>query len=506
MEALLDSPRIGPRLKILARQQIAVDLHRQTGAYTEARQLALEARAQAHEHGFGVLEFEAVAVLLFVALYTADEAQARKLLGELAGMVEPSSAYHRRFAHQMQCWHELQCGHLAAAREHAGALRAAVERSDMPARFRATWLQLPVYVAFAEGFEDAACTELSAFIADAEPGSRAILEANQQSLWAWRHLREGRFDAAAQALERGWSSAARIRYFQLIAPLRTALAELGAFALERGIAATFARELIARRHLRPASPATLHWPWPLRIHTLGRFALQVDGAPLVFEGKVPKKPLALLKALIAFGADAVPEHTLADALWPDEEADAAHDAFNVALHRLRKLIPQGGELIHLRAGRLSLDPDVCWIDCRAFEHLVAAAGIASKGEALAWEPLQQGLALYQGHFLPGDSDEAWSVSARERLRSKFNRAVIACARSLSAAGREEEALACYKRGLEIDDLDEMLYQGAMRCALALRRPAEGLTAYRRLKRTLVLLLGVAPSPDSELLMRQLLGL
>jgi DNA-binding SARP family transcriptional activator len=43
----------------------------------------------------------------------------------------------------------------------------------------------------------------------------------------------------------------------------------------------------------------------------------------------------------------------------------------------------------------------------------------------------------------------------------------------------------------------------MRCALQLRRPAEGLAAYQRLKRTLSILLGVAPSARSEALHLQL---
>jgi DNA-binding SARP family transcriptional activator len=222
--------------------------------------------------------------------------------------------------------------------------------------------------------------------------------------------------------------------------------------------------------------------------------VQVDGQPLRFDGKVPKKPLALLKALIAFGAHEVAEHALTDALWPDIEADAAHDAFNVALHRLRKLIPQGAERIRLQDGRLSLDPGSCWVDSLAFEELQGNA--AGQKEALH---------LYQGHFLAEETSEPWSVSTRERLRSKFNRAVMAQGSALSAVGRDEEAIACFRQGLDTDDLAEEFYQGVMRSALRLRRPAEGIAAYKRLQRVFRMLLGVAPSPESEALLRQLAG-
>jgi len=505
MQALIDSAHVGPRLRILARQQIAVDLHRQTGAYEEARRLALAARAQAHEHGFTVLEFEAIAVLLFAALYGGDEPEARKLLGELTPMTRPGSVYHQRFTQQMHGWHELQCGHLAAAREHADALRAAVERSDMPAHFRATWLQLPIYVRFAEGDEASACAELAALCADAELGSRQVLEANLLSLQAWRQLRAGRSADAEATLHQGWRLAAATRYYQLLAPLRSVLAQLASFALERGVATSFAAELIQRRRLRPPSVATAHWPWQLRIQTLGRFAVIAHGQPLAFEGKVPKKPLALLKALLAFGARDVPETSLADALWPDDDADAAHDAFNVTLHRLRKLLPHGAELLRLQEGRLSLDDATCWIDCRAFEQLVIQAGSAFDGQAVSLDPLRQALTLYEGQFLADDADAVWTVSARERLRSKFSRIVATCGQALCAAGRHEEALACYRRGLETDDLAEEFYQGVMRCALALQRPADGLAAYHRLERMLSVLLGITPSPASQALRRQLLG-
>lgn len=500
MEAMLDSPSLGPRLKILVRQQIAADLHRQTGNYGEARRLALLSRAQAAEHGFAVLDFEAVAILLLAAQYTADAAETERLLHEMAAIVAPGNIYHQRFSRQMRAWHELQRGRLAAAREHADALRAAVDRSDMPARFRATWLLIAIFVRFAEGQHDAACEELAAFSAQAEAGSGDTLRANLLSLRAWRHWQAQRPAEAARDLADAWTLAAGMRYYQLLAPLRATLSELAAFALEHDIVPVFARELIRRRRLVPPTAAVSAWPWPLRIATLGRFAVQVDGIPLVFAGKVPKKPLALLKALIAFGGQAVAQHVLVDALWPDDEADAAHAAFNVALHRLRKLLPCGAEAIVLHEGCLSLNPDVCWTDVRAFERLASAP----EGDA-ALEPLRSALALYAGHFLAEDADEPWSLSMRERLRSKFTQAVVRRARALNSAGRHAEALACYRHGLEIDDIDEQFYQGVMHCALQLQRPAEGLAAYQRLKRMLSILMGAVPSDRSETLHRQLQG-
>ena len=496
MESLLASPKVGPRMQILARQQLASDLHRQSGAYDEAERQASAARAQAREQGFVVLEYEAVAILALCALYTGDDAAARRHVADLTAMSRADNIYHQRLLHQMQGWQALQSGQESAARSHALALRSAVERSDMPLHFRATWLLTALYTDYRFGDAALACDELRALVADGEPGSREILDANLASLVAHRAWLAGDGDAAARALARGWQLAASMRYFQLLGPLRSMLAELSAFALARCIEPGFARELIERRRLPAPSPAVEGWPWRLRVFTLGRFVVEVQGRALVFEGKVPKKPLAVLKALIALGSDAVPERTLADALWPDDEADDALAALSVAVHRLRKLLGGAGDLVRVREGRVGLDSQGSWSDLRAFERL------AAQHDSLP--AMQRALTMYEGHFLALDDDN-WCVSARERARFRFSTTVLECAEMLATAGHHDEALACCKRGLEVDDIDERLYQGLMRVALRLRRPAEGIAAYQRCKRVLGKLIGTAPSQDTERLFRELLS-
>ena len=505
MQDMLDvrheSPGLGPRLKILVRQQIAADLYRQTGEYGRARALAQGSRDDARELGFAVLEFEGQAIMLLAVLYEGNVLAAQGLLAELDAMADAGNVYHRRLLSQMRAWHALQLGHAGAAREQALSLRAAVAHSDMPARFQATWLLMAVFENFSGGAQDGACAELTRLAAQAEPGSRATLQVNLLALTAWREWRAGHGDGGLATLAQSWRLARELRYFQLLAPLRDALSDLASLAWERRIDLDFTEQLIRRRCLRPPSVTTLHWPWPLHILTLGQFALRVGDHALQFEGKAPKKPLALLKALIAFGADAVPEHRLTDALWPGEEADAAHDAFNVALHRLRKLLPRGAEIVRLHDGCVSLDAALCWIDCRAFDHAASRALDTQDASAV-----QFALALYRGHFLAAEYDAPWSVSARERMRGRLHRLVAHSAETSASAGRHEQALEHYRYGLEIDDLDEAFYRGAMRCLLALGRPSEGIAVHRRLERMLATQLGVAPSAESRALLQRLLAL
>ncbi|HUF22478.1 MAG TPA: bacterial transcriptional activator domain-containing protein, partial [Burkholderiales bacterium] len=59
------------------------------------------------------------------------------------------------------------------------------------------------------------------------------------------------------------------------------------------------------------------------------------------------------------------------------------------------------------------------------------------------------------------------------------------------------------RGLDADPLAEMFYQGLMRCYARQGRHAEAISTYRRLRQTLSVVLGVAPSAGTEALVREL---
>lgn len=187
------------------------------------------------------------------------------------------------------------------------------------------------------------------------------------------------------------------------------ISELCRMALESDIETAYVRALIERNRLtaNPAWLLTESWPWPVRIYTLGRFAIVKRGETLKFSGKAQKKPLELLKAILGFGGRNVPEVKLADALWPEAEGDAATQALATTLFRLRKLI--GEQVITRRDGRLTLNPSLCWVDCWAFERLVHA-DLDNSDTRIA--KLKK---LYQGPFLDSEEHAAWIAPMRERL-------------------------------------------------------------------------------------------
>ncbi|MEK6209665.1 MAG: BTAD domain-containing putative transcriptional regulator [Pseudomonadota bacterium] len=316
---------------------------------------------------------------------------------------------------------------------------------------------------------------------------------------AYSLLRRGDRERGLPCLARGLAHARQTGYSYHLRWCST-MQVLCAEALAAGIEVDYVREVVKKYRLRPPSNEVEQWPWPVRINTLGGFEIYRNDERLEFSGKVPKKPLMLLKALIAFGGRNVPEERLMDALWPDEEADAARKSLDITVLRLRKLLGSH-EAIVVSEELIGLNPQLCWVDVWAFERRIAQTE-AAEGEA-GLSAAAAAVALYRGNFLPTDTDEPWTVKARERLRVKFVRLVETVAQSDEAAGHWEKAMAHYLKGLEADDLVEAFHLGLMRCYRALGRPAEGITAFRRLRQTLSVVLGIAPSPAAEALAQEL---
>lgn len=309
---------------------------------------------------------------------------------------------------------------------------------------------------------------------------------------------------ASQALREAMALGARQGYANTLAWHPGLMSRLCSEALRLEIEPPFVLQLIHQRGLQAVDPAAEHWPWPIRIRTLGVFSVIRDEVPLTFTGKTPKKPIALLKAIVALGGREVAESRLADMLWPGAEADAAIEALSVNLHRLRKILGNPAAIL-MREGRISLSRDICWVDAWAFELMVGQprerpeAGYVDADLVRA----NEAITLYRGNFLAAEHEEPWMIPVRERLRAKFVQHLTAVARSYYASQRPEQALALYLHGIEIDDLVESFYQGLMSCYLQLGRRADGLATYRRLHSVLSRAHGLIPAPESEALLTAL---
>lgn len=246
--------------------------------------------------------------------------------------------------------------------------------------------------------------------------------------------------------------------------------------------------------------------YPVVISTLGRFEIHLNGMPLEFNGKVQRKPLELLKTVIAHSAKRVSAVTLAGELWCDADGDSAINSFNVALHRLRHLL--GSErAIHKRDDEVFLDQELVWVDAWAFEKLLMSARKPLKqgNEELALELIRKAVSLYQGPFLPGEQDKLWAFTYREHLKGRFTHATGAICRYLEGHGETNEAIDCYRDGLEIDNLSEEFYQQLMLCYLQAGLHAEAAVVWECCRKNLAIHLAIAPSPKTMAIYRMITG-
>jgi DNA-binding SARP family transcriptional activator len=316
---------------------------------------------------------------------------------------------------------------------------------------------------------------------------------------AYFHLERNDDAAAIAPLKKGLQVGREVGLFGILQRLTSMFEKVSVKALQEGIEVEYVRELIRRNRLAPdpANPDLEQWPWPVKVYTLGRFGLLVEDRPVEHGRKVQQKPLALLKALVALGGREVSEAKLTEFLWPEADGDLAHNSFEVALSRLRKLLGTEDALV-LKEGRLSLSNRHCWVDVWAFARSLGEAEKARK-EGKGTEAIrlfEKALSLNTGPFLPSE-EMTCAASPREKLRGGFLRAIAHLGQCYEDRERWEEAVSCYGKGIDADDLAEELYRRLMVCHIRQGREAEALSVYRRCRKTLSSVLGVDPSAETR---------
>ncbi len=278
------------------------------------------------------------------------------------------------------------------------------------------------------------------------------------------------------------------------------MSRLAFIAIENSIDAPFALGIVRRYALPAPHNASERWPWPVRIRALGRFSIERDGAPAAAARKESRKPLDLLKLLIALGGEGVSVTRLCALLWPEAEGDAARNSFDNALHRLRKLLGGDAHLL-LRSGGLSLNAATCWSDVAALDaclnEIDAQAALADAAQLLAWA--DRALGLCQGEFLVGDEDLPDVLAARERTRARFARQMLVLGERLEAVGQHAQAASIYARVVEQQPLAEAVVRRHITCLLVLGQGAEAYEAFRRCRQQLSVVLGIRPAPETEAL-------
>ena len=242
-------------------------------------------------------------------------------------------------------------------------------------------------------------------------------------------------------------------------------APLLARALQAGIEPAWVARLIGRQRVGAPDADLPHWPYPVRLQTLGSFAIALDGQLPAGQGKAQRRVLDLLKVLAAHGGRDVAATVVADALWPDSEGDAGMGALDVTLHRARKLLGHP-DALRLQDGRLSLSPELVWLDLWALQRLARQVDdglggpTATPATLAAWAgTLTECL---RGPLLAGEADTAWLLAARERWHRRVEQLALRLGTACLAAGLAVEAQRLYERLLEVEPGSAALTQALRR--------------------------------------------
>jgi LuxR family maltose regulon positive regulatory protein len=512
LEILLDS------LRDVIRRPDVSPLARLTVSWVEAAHANLLSRydrcIEVVQEGLGLAETTGVHVMDYMlmgqgalcSLKSGDFAAAKGYIGTMASTLLQSKPWEASFYHYAAAWDALLRGDLARADHHSDQGLTLCREVGNPWTLHLAHLQRSNL--FHAAGEDGKAAEHLSEACDAGAQSRNELAHFSCLLTqAYYYLDEGNESAALLSLREGMRIGREKGFVSLPMWLPGAMERVVAKALENGIEVPYVQDLIRRNALLPDKGSGLeNWPWPLKVITLGRFALIRGDLPVHFARKVQQKPLALLKALIALGGKEIPEEQLTDALWPEADGDLAHQSFATTLRRLR-LLSGDEKALPLREGRLTLEGRHCWVDAWVFEELLRRADTARRAgtdrssDAKALRLEEQALALYKGPFLAGDAAHPWIALTRERLHGKFQKAVGEVGRRWETAGEWEKAAGCYHGGLEVDDLAEVFYRRLMVCLKRLDRDSEAHAVYHRCRKMFAARLGRNPSSETEAVFR-----
>lgn len=315
---------------------------------------------------------------------------------------------------------------------------------------------------------------------------------------------------ARRHLQAAFSTSTAIGRFPNLGLSRREMTLVCTRALELGVPQEQVATVIQSKALQPDQARVSEaWPWRYKVYTLGNFLVVKNDAVLRFAGKAQRRPLDLLKVIVARGGKAVDLNIVISELWPESPGDLAHKSFDSTLHRLRKLLSDDAIIQTNRS--VSLNCEIVWTDLSEFNQL---AGELLDEMDLAHPDVNRDdfrrkvsriFQIYKGDFLSLEEEAAWVTPIADRIRNRFFRFIDRIGNVLEREGRWRDVIEIYRRGIEVDNLSEDLYRRLMEAQYRSGNIADALETYRRCRHILSVVLGIAPSERTTSKYRELMA-
>jgi len=249
----------------------------------------------------------------------------------------------------------------------------------------------------------------------------------------------------------------------------------------------------------------------LRIYLTGEVAVE-HGEQLLRDADLTGRQGRLaLVYLVAERERAVTQSELADLLWPDSLPPSWPAALSAVISKLRQKLGTVGldrdRIIAnaFRCYQFRLPAD-SWIDLEAAAdalHQAEGAMQANQPQA-AYGPALIATTIARRPFLTGE-DAPWVMTRRERLREILVRALDCRVEALIWNGELALAQDQARAAVDLEPFRESGYRLLMQVLVKRGDRAEAVRVYNDCKRRLAEELGVAPSDETESLMRTVVG-
>jgi predicted ATPase/DNA-binding SARP family transcriptional activator len=241
----------------------------------------------------------------------------------------------------------------------------------------------------------------------------------------------------------------------------------------------------------------------MEFRVLGSLEVIVDGASV---SPTPRRQRALLAALLLRAGEALSSDELIDALWEDGPPPSASSLLRLYVSQVRRCLPP--ERLLTRGAGYALVVEPGQLDAERFEELLAEARRArAEGNArLARSLCERALGLWRGAALADLPDESFAREAASRLEELR----LQCQEESVAAdldlGRHVEVLPELEVLVARNPLRDRLRRQMMLALYRAGRQAEALACYRSAREALVEELGLEPGRElrelEQLILRQ----
>ena len=288
---------------------------------------------------------------------------------------------------------------------------------------------------------------------------------------------------------------------------RTDMADLARIALAENICADYCETL--RRKLREGSSTP-----SVRICCFNGFKV-FRGRERITDGQWKSaRAKTLLKLLASRDGLTLPRDTALELLWPGDQPESPHQSLNSMLSRIRKVLEpasgddKGDSCLSLKDEVLMLDGSRVWTDVGQFHARIENAErlmkVRGKTEQ-AIEEYSQAVMLYQGDFLPEDLSAEWAVTVRDRLQTRYLRALEAMASMVEGTSDSEKTRAIYEKLFLADPCNENACCWLMTQYHADGRRSDAIRIYERCELALGRDLDLEPEERTKKLYRGILG-